>query len=114
MKCDNVSFTYRGPDSHGRTLAELLSDITINYTTRNGSVSADLGSVIRMLDDKAFPAPEKPADPAYQVQTEVPVIAVPQRLAWFLQSRNIPLDTPVTLTFVHEYEPPTDVRGTGC
>jgi hypothetical protein len=58
---------------------------------------------------KAFPI-----KPAYQIQTEVPVIAVPERMAWFLQSRNIPLDTPVTLMFVHEYKPSPDSRGTGA
>ena len=49
MKCDKASFTYRGRARDGHRLAELLSDISVNYESSRISGSVDLGWYLREL-----------------------------------------------------------------
>jgi len=49
MKCDKVSFSYRGTSHAGKALAEILSEISVDYASADGRVtgSADLGAFLR-------------------------------------------------------------------
>lgn len=107
MKCNSVSFTYRGGNPAGRILADLLGDISIDYATDNGYVTADLASTVAELEkrllaqQKAEEASASKSTPS--IITAISPVHVRDRnvLQW-LRAMNVPIGTPVTLQFVDD------------
>ena len=108
MKVNGIKFVYRGTDHTGlgQAMASLLEEISVEYAigsvTPNADsthVSADLGALLRTLDEKVITKPK--ATPI--IQTAVLSVHVRDRsVLQYLQSMNIPIGKPVTLQFVND------------
>ena len=121
-----VKFVYRGTNRAGQGFADLLSEMSIEYTEGKKSVSADLATLIVELDKRVItdqvvaeearhnalvdPYCVGETDPAvhgmvekseYSIQTAVHSVHVRDRnmLQW-LRAMNIPTGKPITLQFL--------------
>jgi len=76
--CSNVRFTYRGHTPGGNQLARLLSEMSIEYTEGNKSVSADVAALIVKLDKRVISdqvvAEEASRGTQPMIQTAVPLV----------------------------------------
>ena len=108
MKVNGIKFVYRGTDHTGlgQAMASLLEEKSVEYAigsvTPNADsthVSADLGALLRTLDEKVITKPK--ATPL--IRTAVPPVHIRDRvvLQW-LRGMNIPIGVPVTLQFVND------------
>jgi hypothetical protein len=127
MKINGIKFVYRGTDqSAGKLLAHLLEEISVEYTigedvadpSGNGitHVNADLGALLRTLDERVSTKPKAQADKMakraaeeraerekYTTTTPIPPVHVRDRnvLQW-LRAMNVPIGAPITLQFVDD------------
>ena len=66
MKVNGIKFVYRGGRPQGNILAEMLSEMSVEYTIGNIAdidsthVSTDLGALLQTLDERVITKPKQP------------------------------------------------------